>query len=129
MTSGSGPMARRLAAYRAGQPPCTSRGGGRPARVSPALPGWGAGGPGGPGTTKTVPGWMTSGSGPRARRLAAYRAGQPPRTAAAAAMPDSVSPGWTTYRAPRRGAAAGAGTAVGGSGAVTMGVMVTWVML
>ena len=38
-----------------------------------------------------------SGSGPMARRLAAYRAGQPPRTAKRAAMPDKVSPGWTTY--------------------------------
>src|SRR6185312_6343600 len=40
---------------------------------------------------------MMSGSGPMARRLAAYRAGQPPRTANRAAMPDSVSPLRTTY--------------------------------
>ena len=32
-------------------------------------------------------------------RLAAYRAGQPPRTANRAAMPDNVSPGCTTYLA------------------------------
>ena len=32
-----------------------------------------------------------------AGRLAAYRAGQPPRTANRAAMPDRVSPGRTTY--------------------------------
>ena len=32
-----------------------------------------------------------------ARRLAAYRAGQPPRTANRAAIPDSVSPLCTTY--------------------------------
>ena len=31
------------------------------------------------------------------RRLAAYRAGQPPRTVSRAAMPDKVSPGCTTY--------------------------------
>ena len=36
------------------------------------------------------------GSGPMARRLAAYRAGQP-RTPNRAAMPDSVSPLRTTY--------------------------------
>src|SRR5215475_15952672 len=40
---------------------------------------------------------MMSGSGPMARRLAAYRAGQPPRTANSAAIPDSVSPLRTTY--------------------------------
>src|SRR5262249_9103961 len=40
---------------------------------------------------------MMSGSGPMARRLAAYRAGQPPRTANSAAMPDSVSPLRATY--------------------------------
>src|SRR5690242_2375959 len=40
---------------------------------------------------------MMSGSGPMARRLAAYRAGQPPRAANRAAMPDSVSPLRTTY--------------------------------
>ena len=44
-----------------------------------------------------MPAWMMSGSGPMARRLAAYRAGQPPRTANSAAMPDSVSPLRTTY--------------------------------
>jgi hypothetical protein len=48
---------------------------------------------GGPGRASTVPGRMTFGSGPMACRLAAYRAGQPPATPAATAMPDSVSPG------------------------------------
>ena len=33
-----------------------------------------------------------SGSGPMTRRFAAYSAGQPPRTASAAAMPARVSP-------------------------------------
>ena len=50
-----------------------------------------------PGSTSTVPAWMRSGSGPMACRLAAYSAGQPPRTANRAAMPDKVSPSWTTY--------------------------------
>ena len=36
-----------------------------------------------------------SGSGPMTRRLAAYKAGQPPRTASAAAIAASVSPGTT----------------------------------
>ena len=40
---------------------------------------------------------MTSGSGPMSGRLAAYRTGQPPRTANRAAMPDNVSPGRTAY--------------------------------
>jgi hypothetical protein len=40
---------------------------------------------------------MTSGSGPTAARLAAYSAGQPPRTANRAAMPDNASPDCTTY--------------------------------
>src|SRR5260370_816472 len=39
---------------------------------------------------------MRSGSGPTARRLAAYRAGQSPRTASVAATRDRGSPGWTT---------------------------------
>ena len=46
-------------------------------------------------TVSTVPGRIVFGSGPMARRLAAYRAGQPPRTASAAAMPASVSPAAT----------------------------------
>src|SRR5580704_5777854 len=45
---------------------------------------------------------MTSGSGPMSGRLAEYRAGQPPRTANRAAMPDNVSPGCTTYLAAGR---------------------------
>ena len=39
-------------------------------------------------------GRIRAGSGPMASRLAAYRAGQPPGTASAAAMPDRVFPGW-----------------------------------
>jgi hypothetical protein len=49
----------------------------------------------GTGTVSTVPGRIAPGSGPMTRRLAAYRAGQPPRTASAAAMPDNVSPAAT----------------------------------
>src|SRR5215470_9692283 len=40
---------------------------------------------------------MIFGSGPMARRLAAYSAGQPPRTPNRSAMPDNVSPCCTTY--------------------------------
>ena len=40
---------------------------------------------------------MALGSRPMTCRLAAYRAGQPPRTANRAAMPDSVSPVRTRY--------------------------------
>ena len=47
-------------------------------------------------------------------RLVSYSACQPPRTSSAAAMPDSVSPGRTTYRA-----AAAAGFAAAGDVAVT----------
>ncbi len=54
-----------------------------------------AGGAGGAGTASTVPGRITPGSGPMIWRLAAYKAGQPPRTASAAAMPDKVSPAAT----------------------------------
>ncbi len=43
----------------------------------------------------TVPGRITSGSGPMTRRFAAYSAGQPPRTPSAAAIPARVSPGTT----------------------------------
>ena len=42
-----------------------------------------------------MPGRIVLGSGPMTRRLAAYSAGQPPRTANRAAMPDSVSPATT----------------------------------
>src|SRR5580704_1565413 len=48
------------------------------------------------------------------RRLVSYSAGQPPRTSSAAAMPDRVSPGRTTYRE-----AAAAGFAAVGNAAVT----------
>jgi hypothetical protein len=58
-------------------------------------PGLGGVGAAGRGIVSTVPEWMTSGSGPTACRLAAYSAGQPPRTANSAAMPDSVSPAAT----------------------------------
>ena len=44
------------------------------------------------GTVSTVPGRIVFGSWPMARRLAAYRAGQPPCTPSPAAMPDRVSP-------------------------------------
>ena len=47
------------------------------------------------GTVSTVPGRIMPGSGPMTCRLAAYRAGQPPRTASAAAIAASVSPGTT----------------------------------
>ena len=43
-------------------------------------------------TVSTVPGRIVFGSGPMTRRLAAYSAGQPPRTANTVAMPASVSP-------------------------------------
>src|SRR5215468_7919699 len=72
---------------------------------------------------------MRLGSGPMARRLAAYRAGHRPWTAKAAAMPDRVSPARTTYRVAGRGAGAAAGIAVAASGAVAMTVMVTRVVL
>ena len=98
ITSGSAPITRRLAAYNAAQPPRTASAAAIADRVSPgattyrvrARP---------PGSTSTVPGRMTSGSGPISGRLAAYNAAQPPRTASRAAMPDNVSPGCTTYRA------------------------------
>ena len=45
--------------------------------------------------TSTMPGRIVFGSGPMTRRLAAYSAGQPPRTANRAAMPDNVSPATT----------------------------------
>jgi len=53
-----------------------------------------------------------SGSGPMTRRLAAYKAGQPPRTANRAAMPDNVSPGCTTYLAAGPAAMPGAAAAL-----------------
>ena len=55
---------------------------------------------------------MTFGSGPITGRLAAYSAGQPPRTANRAAMLDSVSPSCTTYLVLGLGAAAAAGAAL-----------------
>ena len=70
-----------------------------------ATPTYGTGGTGGGagdagrGITSTVPARIAFGSGPMARRLAAYRAGQPPGTASAAAMPDRVSPAVIVYRA------------------------------
>src|SRR5215470_19695563 len=55
---------------------------------------------------------MMFGSGPMARRLAAYRAGQPPRTPNRAAMPDRVSPLRTTYLVVWRVAVTGAAAAL-----------------
>ena len=95
MALGSGPMTRRLAVYRAGQPPGTARAAAMPDRVSPAVIAYRAGAAR-PGGARMVPGRMRAGSGPMTRRLAAYRAGQPPGTPSAAAMPDRVSPGCTT---------------------------------
>ena len=91
---GSGPIIRRLAAYRAGQPPGMASAAAMPDRVSPAVTRYWAG-VARPGRASTVPGRMRPGSGPMARRLAAYSAGQPPRVPSAAAMPDRVSPGCT----------------------------------
>ena len=95
IVSGSAPIAARLAAYSAGQPPGTPSAAAIPDRVSPAATAYQAGAPR-PGRARTVPGRMRPGSGPTARRLAAYSAGQPPGTPSAAAMPDRVSPGCTT---------------------------------
>src|SRR5947209_5407199 len=57
---------------------------------------------GAPGTASPGPGRITPGSGPTRGRLAAYRAGQPPRTDSAAAIPARVSPDTTVYRAGAR---------------------------
>ena len=62
---------------------------GRPGRVA------GGAGAAGRRTVSTVPGRIVFGSGPMTRRLAAYSAGQPPRTANMAAMPARVSPAAT----------------------------------
>ena len=104
---GSEPMTDRLAAYSAGQPPRTANRAAMPDRVSPAATVYRAGAPG-PGSTSTVPGWIVPGSGPMTGRLAAYSAGQPPRTANRKAMLDRVSPSWTTYRVRGVGAVTGA---------------------
>src|SRR2546430_338073 len=104
-------MTARLAAYRAGQPPRTARAAAIPARGSPGTTRYRAGARW-PGSTRTVPGRMTSGSEPMRGRLAAYRAGQPPRTANRAAMPDRVSPSCTTYLAAGRAAVPGAAAAL-----------------
>ena len=60
-------------------------------------PGPGAGGADAAGrrTVSTIPGRIVFGSGPMTGRLAAYSAGQPPRTANRAAMPARVSPATT----------------------------------
>jgi hypothetical protein len=55
-----------------------------------------------------VPGRIVFGSEPMSGRLAAYSAGQPPRTANRAAMPDNVSPGRTAYLAAGRATVFGA---------------------
>ena len=88
-------MTRRFAAYNAGHPPGTASAAAIPDKVSPAATVYRATARR-PGSTSTTPGSMTSGSGPITRRFAAYNAGQPPRTASAAAIPDKVSPGCTT---------------------------------
>src|SRR5205823_2932015 len=121
ITSGSRPMTRRLAAYRAGQPPRTASAAAIPARVSPDRTVYRAG-TRRPGSTSTVPGRMTSGSGPMRGRLAAYRAGQPPRTANRAAMPDNVSPGRTTYLE------TGRATVLGAAATLSVLARVTWVV-
>ena len=111
MVSGSWPMACRLAAYSAGQPPGTPSAAAMPDKVSPAATVYRAGAVW-LGSTRTVPGRMVSGSWPMACRLAAYSAGQPPGTPSAAATPDRVSPGRTTYLAAGLDAAT-AGAAIG----------------
>ena len=98
-------MTFRLAAYRAGQPPRMPSAAAIPDRVSPVPTVYRAGA--GPGTRKRVPARIRAGSGPMTALLAAYRAGQPPGTASAAAIPDRVFAGWTAYRPAGRGAAAG----------------------
>src|SRR5262249_34246896 len=55
---------------------------------------------------------MVSGSGPMARRLAADRAGHPPRTPNRAAMPDKGAPLRTTYLVVWRVAVTGAAAAL-----------------
>ena len=66
------------------------RRGAGPGRADPGV--------GGRGIASTAPGRITFGSGPMTCRLAAYRAGQPPCTASAAAIPARVSPDTTMYR-------------------------------
>src|SRR5579862_7355873 len=78
-----------------------------------------------PGSTSMVPGRIRPGSGPMTARLAAYSAGQPPGTPRAAAMPDSVSPGRTAYRAAAAGMAAWTAAAVGPTGRAA----VSWVFV
>src|SRR6185312_7857763 len=92
-------------AWRAG-PGAGARGAGRAAA-----------GAGGPGTVSTVPAPIRSGSGPTAVSLAAYRAGQPPRTPSAAAIADRVSPGRTVHVAAGRAARRAAVTSVIAAGA------------
>ncbi len=57
-----------------------------------------AGGVPATGMVSRVPALIAPGSGPMTDRLAAYSAGQPPRTPKRAAMADSVSPAATVYR-------------------------------
>ena len=71
-----------------------------------------------PGTARTVPGRMTSGSAPITRRLAAYSARQPPRTPRAAAMALRVSPGRTTQVTERPAVTLAAVTAARRAGAL-----------
>src|SRR2546430_4418405 len=60
---------------------------GRPAGLGAAGDGAAA-----PGTVSTVPGRITSGSGPARGRLAAYKTRQPPRTASGGADPGQGTP-------------------------------------
>src|SRR6185437_770445 len=123
MRLGSGPMTALLAAYRAGQPPGSPRAAAMADRVSPGATVYRAGGVA-PGTASTVPAAMMSGSGPMTVLLGAYRAGQPPGSPRAAAMPDRVSPGRTVHRAgPDGWRAAGAA-----SRAADTLARVTWVV-
>ncbi len=62
-------------------------------------------------------------------RLAAYRAGQPPRTFSCAAMPDKVSPCCTTYFPAGLAARTGAETAPSMPATVTCALLLLLVLL
>ena len=121
-------MIWRLAAYKAGQPPRTASAAAMPDKVSPAATVYRTG-PCWPGSTRTVPATMRSGSGPMICRLAAYRAGQPPRTFSCAAMPDKVSPCCTTYFPAGLAARTGAETAPSMPATVTCALLLLLVLL
>src|SRR5215469_7345352 len=73
-----------------------------------------------------VPGWIRFGSEPMTCRLAAYRAGQPPRTPRAAAIEVRVSPGRTAQVSVD---AAASGAAVTASRLAGTLAGATWVLL